>query len=176
VIQGDALNLPVKTGSVDSAFSIGVLHHTPAPENGVREACRALKPGGWFACAVYGKDGYYDLPQVRLWRGIFRKLEPIAGRYPPLAYSLMCAYGLRPIGRVIPMLGKMMRLGVPFVNLPDRRWSLLDTFDSVTPTYQSAHTSREVYLWFKSAGLAEIEPSDWSFTAYRGRKVTRPGG
>ena len=45
-IQGDALKLPLKTDSVDYVFTIGVLHHTPSPASGVREAHRVLKRGG----------------------------------------------------------------------------------------------------------------------------------
>jgi hypothetical protein len=64
------------------------------------------------------------------------------------------------------MLGRAIRLPFPFTNLPDRAWSLLDTFDSLTPTYQSAHTSDEVFRWLKDAGFVDIRPSDWGSTAY----------
>lgn len=46
----------------------------------------------------------------------------------------------------------------------------LDTFDSITPGFQSAHESYEVFQWFKKAGLIEIEPSNWGFTSYHGLK------
>jgi len=55
-------------------------------------------------------------------------------------------------------------------HLADRRWSLLDTFDSVTPTHQSFHESYEVFQWFKKAGLSNIEPSDWGSTSFHGMK------
>ena len=42
-VQGDALKLPLKTDSVDYVFTIGVLHHTPSPANGVREVHRVIK-------------------------------------------------------------------------------------------------------------------------------------
>lgn len=58
----------------------------------------------------------------------------------------------------------------PFMRLPDREWALLDTFDSVTRVYQSAHNSYEVYTWLRALGLGDIAPSDWGFTAYHAVK------
>ena len=45
--------------------------------------------------------------------------------------------------------------------LQDIRWSILDTFDAVTTSYQSGHTIFEVFYWFKSIGFQEIRPGDW---------------
>jgi SAM-dependent methyltransferase len=169
ICQADALHLPIATAAADGAFSIGVLHHTPAPFDGVRELSRVIAPSGWMAVSVYGKGGYYDFPTVRLWRGLFNRLWPALRHYPPLLYSYATVYGLGPIAS-IPLVGQAIRAIVPFVHLPDRRWSLLDTFDSVTPSYQSAHTSYEVFQWFKACGLDTIEPTDWGSTAYRGTR------
>jgi ubiquinone/menaquinone biosynthesis C-methylase UbiE len=53
ICQADALKLPIKSGSIDGAYSIGVLHHTPSPMSGVKEAFRVLRPGGWFSMSVH---------------------------------------------------------------------------------------------------------------------------
>jgi SAM-dependent methyltransferase len=174
ICQADALRLPIRQGSVDGAFSIGVLHHTPDPFRGVQAAYRAIRPGGWFAVSVYGKGGYYDFPTVQMWRRLFHFLWPLFGHYPPLLYSYITVYGLRPVA-FIPLLGKAIRLFLPFVKLPDIRWSLLDTFDSVTPSYQSGHESHEVFQWLKRSGFVEVEPSDWGSTVFRGRKGGQGG-
>ena len=76
----------------------------------------------------------------------------------------------RPVARVIPFLGKIIRAIFPFVNLADHKWSVLDTFDSLTPSYQSAHESFEVFSWFKKNKFKAIEPTDWGFTGYKGVK------
>lgn len=170
ICQADALHLPIKEQSVEGAFSIGVLHHTPKPSQGIIEATQTLKTGGWLAAAVYGKGGYYDFPTVQLWRKFFQKIQPILKYYPPLIYTYLTVYGFYPI-RSIPILNKAVRVVFPFVSLPDIQWSLLDTFDSISPAYQSAHTSYEVFQWFKNAGLSQIEPGDWGFTAYHGVKM-----
>jgi SAM-dependent methyltransferase len=165
ICQADVLEPPLKEESLDGAFSIGVLHHTPDPRRRFEKLVRCVKTGGWVAISVYGKGGYYDSPSVRLWRRIFRTLWPVFGHYPPLAYAYVTTFALRPLSR-IPLIGLALRGLFPFVRLPDVRWSLLDTYDSVTPAYQSAHESDEVLEWFRGCGLADIAPSDWGVTAY----------
>jgi ubiquinone/menaquinone biosynthesis C-methylase UbiE len=66
--QASALNLPIKDESLDGVFSTGVLHHTPDPFRGVQDASKVIKPGGWLALAVYGKDHGYDAVVLHLWR------------------------------------------------------------------------------------------------------------
>ncbi len=45
-LLGDAQALPVRTGSVDVAFSSNVLEHVPDPERMADELVRAVRPGG----------------------------------------------------------------------------------------------------------------------------------
>src|SRR2546422_4043411 len=167
ICQADVLNPPLREKSLDGAFSIGVLHHTPDPRRGFEMLVRCVRPGGWVAISVYGKGGDYACPAVRLWRKIFRVLWPVFGHHPPLAYAYVTTYALRPLSR-IPLVRLALRALFPFVRLPDIRWSLLDTYDSVTPVYQSAYESREVLEWFRGCELANIAPSDWGVTAYHG--------
>jgi ubiquinone/menaquinone biosynthesis C-methylase UbiE len=173
ICQADALNLPIKTDILDGAFAIGVLHHTPNPLKGVREAFRVIKSGGWFALSVYGKRGYYDYFIVTFWRQIFKSLWPIFKHYPALIYSYLTVYVIKTIS-LIPYIGKYfckaMQLILPCVILQDINWSLLDTFDSITPSYQSTHESYEVFQWFKTCDFKNIEPTNWGFTAYHGNK------
>lgn len=168
ICQGDALNLPLKEASVDGVFTIGVLHHTPNPERGVQQARKILRDGGWFAISVYGKGSYYDFPTVQLWRKLFSWLEPLFGYYPPLIYTYVIVTLFRRLALLLPPLGKGIRIFFPFVVLPDANWALLDTFDSVTPSYQSAHESYEIFSWLKRAGLVDVEPTNWGFSSYRG--------
>lgn len=175
ICQGDVLNTPFKSEIADGVFSIGVLHHTTGPQKGFDEMTRTLKNGGWLAVSVYGK-GYYNQTSVRIYRKIFKTLWPIFKHYPPLFYSFATVYGLRPFfhiphtRKIKTILGPMIKSIFPFADLPDRRWSLLDTFDSLTPSHQSFHTAYEVFQWFKSAKLADIEPSDWGGTSMHGIK------
>ncbi|MCI5064510.1 methyltransferase domain-containing protein [bacterium] len=168
--QADALNLPFAEGTFHGVFSIGVLHHTPSPKGGIAESFRVLRPGGWLGACVYRKGSYYDFLPVQLWRRFFQFLAPMFGHTPPYLYSKFTTTFLRPIAQRFSLLGKAIRVFLPFANLPDKEWSLLDTFDSVTPSYQSAHISEEVQGWFSLTGFEQIQQSRWSPTAYHGEK------
>lgn len=165
ICQADLLRPPLKEDCLDGAFSIGVLHHTPDPARALEEIVRTVRPGGWVAISVYGRGGYYDRPMVRFWRRLFQLLWPVLGHRPALAYAYLAVGVVRPLAR-LPVVGLALRTAFPVVALADARWSLLDTFDSVTPVYQSTHTSQEVHQWFRQSGLGEIAPSDWGVTAY----------
>jgi uncharacterized protein YbaR (Trm112 family)/protein-L-isoaspartate O-methyltransferase len=56
VVQADLFHLPVAPESVDIAFSVGVLHHTPEPEHCFRELVKTVKPGGRVVAWVYGRE------------------------------------------------------------------------------------------------------------------------
>jgi len=56
-VQADLLNLPFPNGSFDLVFCVGVLHHLPDPQAGLRELWRTLKPGGTLCLWVYGREG-----------------------------------------------------------------------------------------------------------------------
>lgn len=170
IVQADALKLPIRDGSVDAVFSIGVLHHTPNPRGGVEQAFRVLRSTGWFAVSVYGGGGYYKYPNVQAWRWLFSRLWPVLGEKPALAYTYLTVTLFGPVRDTSQTAGRLLKILFPFISLPDRRWSLLDTFDSVTPSYQSGHESFEVFSWLRQAGFSEIEPTNWGYTSYRGRR------
>jgi ubiquinone/menaquinone biosynthesis C-methylase UbiE len=44
--QGDALELPLDSSSVDAAFCVMVLHFLPDPERAIAGLCRIVRPGG----------------------------------------------------------------------------------------------------------------------------------
>ena len=56
VIQADLFHLPVRARSVDVAFSVGVLHHTPNPGHCFEELVKTVAPGGRVIAWVYGRE------------------------------------------------------------------------------------------------------------------------
>jgi ArsR family transcriptional regulator len=44
--QGDALNIPLKSHSVDAAFCVMVLHFLPDPQRAIADLCRVTRRGG----------------------------------------------------------------------------------------------------------------------------------
>jgi len=160
-LQADVLQLPIKSNVVDLAFSIGVLHHTPNPLKGVEESYRTLKKNGEFALSVYSKNTNYDLTMVHLWRKIFRGTWPIFRHYPPLLYSYLFGGVNHYLAKINRFLSYPIKILFPTISLPDVRWSILDTFDSITTSYQSSHTFYEVYNWLKDSGYSDSRPGVW---------------
>src|SRR5688572_14124027 len=75
IVQGDLLKPPFKPGAFDGGFSIGVLHHTPAPAAGLAALSRTVRGGGWVSCCVYPKDDFYDFASVRRIRQVHLALK-----------------------------------------------------------------------------------------------------
>ena len=172
VVQGDILNPPFADESFDGGYTIGVLHHTPAPEDGLRALARVLKAGAWAACCVYPKGEFYDYPSVRRWRKITRLFRPTFGYGPPLIYSTITAYALTEpllaVRKICHPLGEwIMRQWLPILPIPDRRWRVLDLFDAITPEHASTHTAEEVAQWMRAARLTAITQTPWCATSWK---------
>jgi len=173
IVQGDILNPPFADHSFDGGYTIGVLHHTPQPEAGLRALTRVLKPGAWAACCVYPKGEFYDYRSVRRWRTITRFLRPYLGYGPPLIYSRIAAYALTEpllaVRKICRPLGEwLMQQWLPILPIPDRRWRVLDLFDAITPEHASTHTAEEVAHWMQNVGLDAVTQTPWCATSWRG--------
>ena len=65
-------NLPLENGSFDFGYSLGVLHHLPDTEAGLRDCASKLKPGAPMLVYIY-----YAFDQRPLWfRMLWRLSEP----------------------------------------------------------------------------------------------------
>lgn len=173
VCQADSMKLPLKNNSIDFAYSIGVLHHTENPKLGVSEIGRVLKSNASAAISVYGKSGYYDNDIVQIYRKVFNRLAPIFGQIPPLIYSYLVVYLTRPIYRM-PKMGRILKpllMYFPAIQLPDVRWSILDTFDSVTPSFQVGISYYELFDYMEESSFTNIRPTNWGGTSLKATKI-----
>lgn len=160
-VQGDALMLPFENKMFDYVFSIGVLHHTPNPQKGVAESFRVLKPKGEFSLSVYSDGSNYTFKVVHIWRYIFNKLSPILKYYPPILYAYFFGTLNYILSKFHIFLTYPVRIFFPSVVLKDLRWSILDTFDLLTTSYQSGTTIYEAYYWLKNTGFSIVRPGRW---------------
>ncbi len=172
ICQADVLKLPLFDDVVDQVYSIGVLHHTSDPRTGVNEISRILKPMGVASLAVYGKSGYYDDPIVGIYRKMFKRLWPIFGHRLPLIYSFLVVYITRPLEKTarLKKILKPLLSYFPHIQLADVKWSILDTFDSLTPSYQKGISYFELFSYMRDSDIQNISPVDWGGTALRGNK------
>lgn len=178
IVQGDITRPPFRAGVFDGGYTIGVLHHTPNPIEGLRQLVRCVKKGGWVACSVYPKDSVYAFPALTRWRRWHSRMAPLLGSWPALMYSRVSAYLLWWMYRIMAKLPGarsvaryLDREWLPVAHVPDGRWRVLDTFDAITPFYASTHTSEEVQAWFKEVGCVNVRQMPWGNTCFVGIKA-----
>lgn len=73
LVEAGAGALPFASGTFDFGYSLGVLHHTPDPEAGLRDAVRILKPGAPLLLYLY-----YALDNRPVWfRAVWRGTDRV---------------------------------------------------------------------------------------------------
>ncbi|HEY3821375.1 MAG TPA: methyltransferase domain-containing protein [Polyangiaceae bacterium] len=162
VVQANIFAPPFSDESFDLVFSIGVLHHTPAPRLAFERLVRLLRPGGRIAIFVY-PDTPTNIVSDAI-RRVTTRMEPsqlyrMVGKVQPL----LDAISSRAAGRLA--LRWLPRSGDP---RPD--WRVLDTFDWYSPKYQFRYRNHEeICEWFTSAGLVDVRPLPFDICV-QGRK------
>lgn len=64
--------IPFPDGSFDHIYSFGVIHHSPKPENIVREMHRVLRSGGTFTVMLYNRSSINYYLEIMFLRKLFR--------------------------------------------------------------------------------------------------------
>jgi SAM-dependent methyltransferase len=169
--QADVFALPFAPESFDCIYSMGVLHHTPDCETAVKALPQYLKPGGILTVWLYsGYNKWYRFSDQ--YRKITHRLSPRA-LHSFFRVAVPFFYWLDRGLRKIPLVGSPVAgivhyvFPVNFHHDPEMR--ILDTLDWYSPKYQSKHTYEQVFRWFESCGLEELNVGEVS-VGVRGRK------
>jgi SAM-dependent methyltransferase len=173
VVQADLKKPPVRC-VFDYAFSVGVLHHLPAPEDGFRALVARVRPGGAISAWVYGREGngwiVYGVTPVReavtsrLPHGI---VDVVAGAMTvPLFAATRLVYGPtqgKLLGRKLPY-GEYLAYIAPF---PFREQRSIVFDHLIAPV---AHYLRrdEFGSWFDRAKLEEVRIEHHNGNSWRG--------
>lgn len=180
VVQGDVYALPFARESFAFVYCLGVLQHTPNVAMAFAALPSMVNDGGKLCVDFYAKT-WKSVMLPKYW------LRPVTKRLPkPILFSLLkrLVPVLLPLSRLIgnvPIVGKGLRRLVPVANyygiypLNDQQqfeWSLLDTFDWLSPRYDNPQTTASVKSWMEEAEVAEIEVVKAGHLVGRGR-ITR---
>lgn len=169
LVQCDLFRLPFRRGSIDRAYSIGVLHHTPDTRAAFQAVVPFVKPGGRIAIWVYHPE---QKRSANRWRVLtarlpHRVLYGVCVLNQALFSWVRALPGGSRINALIP--GATPRPGRPF-------WlRVLGDFDNLSPRFAHVHTEREVQEWFESAGLEGVRVLQRR-TAVVGRQPQVAGG
>lgn len=169
VCQADVRRLPVAPRSFDFVVCIGVIQHTPSPEETIAALARQVRPGGTLVIDHYT----HSYPRNFLQRNLRSLLIRLPARVAkPVALAL--ARVLLPLHRLTWKNPRgLWRLRAPLLRhsplidyhdaypqLGERllsEWSVLDTHDSLTDFYKHIRTTEEIEEALRSCGLVELE-------------------
>ncbi|MGQ0815127.1 MAG: methyltransferase domain-containing protein [Gemmatimonadota bacterium] len=173
IVQADLANPPVRQ-QFDYAFSVGVLHHIPEPEQGFRALVAKLKPGGAMSAWVYGREGngwiVHGITPVRehvTSRLPHRMLDILAGAVTvPLWLGTKLVYGPTG-GRLGPLAlpyGQYLAYIAPF---PFREQRTI-VFDHLVAPVAFYIRREEFEGWFERAGLQDVQIAHHNRNSWRG--------
>ena len=167
LLQADIFAMPFRDGTFDLAYSIGVLHHTPAPQEAFARVAATVRPGGKLAVYLYARYGpshkASDAIRVVTTRLPLKVMWGLSAAAVPLYYLYR-----------VPIVGHLLRLAAPISMEPAARWRWLDTFDWYTPKYQFKYLYPEIFRWFRDNGFHDIEIFDGPIRM-SGKKVMDAG-
>lgn len=161
VVQGSVLEPPFKTASFDVVASVGVLHHTPAPQHGVIRLSRLVRPGGRLSIWVYPPEYWGGPLRAPFSRGVHLLLSRL-----PIDVALrICRRILLPLGLLQRALARhrwTKLLAAPLFVLPIPRHPrtavmLATIVDYFCPPIITTHEPTEVVGWFTAAGFREVD-------------------
>jgi ubiquinone/menaquinone biosynthesis C-methylase UbiE len=169
--------MPLPDGSADFGYSLGVLHHVPNTEQGIRECARKLKPGAPLLLYLY----YAFDNRPRWFRAIWRLSDLIRRVISALPFvmrspvcDLIAAVVYWPFARVSKLIEK---LGVKVDHVPlsayrNRRFYSMrtDALDRFGTRVEKRFTRQQIRWMMEAAGLGRIAFSEmpyWCAVGYR---------
>lgn len=171
VCQASILELPFAPEQFDIVICIGVIQHTPNPEQTMIALCKQVKPGGLLVIDHYTYGYAATLPR-RLLRSLLLKLPgkialPFCKSLTAILWPLHALFWNV---RRLPFLGRMrpLFLGLsPLVDYHDaypelgprllKIWATLDTHDTLTDYYKHLRSTDEIRAHLQQCDMENIE-------------------
>ncbi len=174
VIQADLFHLPVRAGSVDAAFSVGVLHHTPDPQGAFRQLASRVRPGGRVIAWVYGAENnewitrYVDPVRHGLTSRLPHRALRTVSRVPALAVwaaskGVYAPLAHTPVGSKLFYHAYMTHLAAfPFNEIHSI------VHDHLTPPIARYISRDEFAEWFRELRLGDVSITWHNENSWRG--------
>jgi len=168
VCQADVRKLPVRPHSFDFVVCLGVIQHTPSPEESIQHLARCVKPAGTLVIDHYSSN-HANLLQRNLRRLFIRLPARVAKELAlDLARALLVLHRLLWMDRRgMKQIRSCLRLISPLSDYYDAypklnrdlltEWALLDTHDYLTDYYKHLRSSEEIRNCLTSCGLVDLE-------------------
>ncbi len=165
IFQASIYEIPLRKGSFDKVFCMGVLQHCPDVRAAFMSLISFLRPGGEIVINVYQKHtGVF--PPLKYWARPFLTWMGPKGVHKFLSWAIPPAFAVkkalykmplvgRPIGNLIP-IGPVSH--APRLNFTDEELvqvKILSALDMYSPVHDHPQTLETVRKWFSDAGLVD---------------------
>ena len=171
VCQADIRTLPVAARSFDVVVCLGVIQHTPVPEQTIAALAGYVKPGGLLVIDHYSRDDPVTPPRRAL-REILLRMPPERARRVALGttrallpvhralWSRRRGFGRlrRYLSRVSPVVDyyeAYPQLGRELLS----EWAVLDTHDTLTDRYKHLRGPDEIRDTLVALGMTDVDVS-----------------
>jgi SAM-dependent methyltransferase len=166
VAQADLRRPPYPPGSFEIVLCLGVLQHTPKPEESIRALWRFVRPGGQLVIDHYTWSLSRVTKLAWLYRAYLKRLPPerakaLTDRLVDVFFPLHWA--VRHHFAAQALLSRISPCQVYFRALPELskeqhfEFARLDTFDTLTDRYKHLRTARQIRTTLESLGAVDIE-------------------
>lgn len=170
LVQADVRRIPYPPASYDYVICLGVIQHTPDPEETIRSLWAQVKPGGALVIDHYRLKIRNCLPPPLgvaniAYRWYVLRL-PVERQYPFVKKAFDFWFPIlwrfrdsRPMQYVLSRLSPIV-MYYPWFGLRDREmyyeWMLLDTHDLLTDRYKHRRTPGMIRRFLQSLGATDV--------------------
>lgn len=167
IIQADIYHMPLRQDFFDKIFCFGVLQHTPRVKEAFMLLPVYLKNGGNLAVDIYRKyKGIKRLLITKYW------VRPLTRAIPSKHLYGLCKKYIDIMWPVSGLLGRIPSIGRALnwkllvsdyrgaYVLPEKilkEWAVLDTFDMVSPMYDSPQYIEAIEGWFRESRMEDVQ-------------------
>lgn len=163
IAQADVRRLPLEGGQFDIVLALGMVQHTPDPEETMRGLVKHVRPGGWLVLDHYEKRLVHRLRLAQLYRSRLKRMD--VDRAFARVVTLHDKWSPRHQRARSLLAKKVLVLISPIVYFSDewsmdaeqrREWGILDTFDSLTDTYKHRRSRKQIRDLFATLPLEDV--------------------
>jgi SAM-dependent methyltransferase len=166
IVQSDIYNMPFKEEFFDKLFCFGVLQHTPDVRKAFLLLPRYLKSGGKLVIDIYARCSFIrQLTITKYW------IRPLTKRMKSeILYKIISNYMniIWPTSKILHKLPYGIEINRRLliadyrgiIDLQEeilKEWAILDTFDMLSPAFDSPQTIESVKQWFIDAHMSNID-------------------
>jgi ubiquinone/menaquinone biosynthesis C-methylase UbiE len=179
IVQASIFEMPFRDNSFSRVFCIGVIQHTPDPWKAFQCLTKVLRSGGNIVIDAYRIRPWYEMIFLtKYW------VRPITKKMPNDMLYRFCEkwvnfwWGIT--GIFVNLTGRRMlswflliadyRGVLPLPDELQREWSILDTFDMLSPAYDYPQTLASVRGWFEEEGYREVDVQ-YGYNGIEGRGI-----